>query len=193
MVNLRNYIRSSPGMVVAGALLLAVGGAAGAGATFAARPVAVMAPVAPQKISSLANVARPWIGEPIVTVRGTIAQTFGNQFTLTDGSGQVLVNIGRHRDATDGLAVNQSVTVEGRFDNGTIEALYLIGPDGRVAALSRHGREGHERGRDRREHDRDGQRANGGVAGAPSEEGTRSTLPVSTAVPAPPQSKTAGA
>ncbi|MDB5671907.1 MAG: hypothetical protein JWO25_2866, partial [Alphaproteobacteria bacterium] len=146
MTRFADRLRSGPGLALAGAALLAAGGALGAGAAVSTRPVVAMAPGAPVPIGSLAAASRPWLGEPVVTVRGRIAETYGHQFVLADGSGRTLVDIGPRGEAAARLAAGQAVTVQGRFDGGIVHARFLVGPDGRVAALGRgrgHGPDGH--------------------------------------------------
>ena len=155
MFKISQRLRSTPALIVAGAALLGIGGAIGATATSSMEPEAVMANAAPTAIKSLANAARPWAGEPVVTVRGRVTQLFGRQFILNDGTGQVLIDAGGRGAGEGGIALNQTLTVQGRFDDGTIRPSFLIGPDGRVAALDRGGHRGAEERGHRGGHDAD--------------------------------------
>lgn len=135
---------------IVGAALLLTGGAIGAGAMSFARPSEPMAPGAPVQIAALASAARPWVGEPVVTVQGRVAETYGGSIVIADNSGRALVDLGRRGVQEAALATNQLVTVQGRYDDGVIRARYLVGPDGRVAELGPgrpggHGRHGMER------------------------------------------------
>ncbi|HEY0014261.1 MAG TPA: hypothetical protein VGB79_15565 [Allosphingosinicella sp.] len=156
-MTLKQRLTTTPGLVVSGAILLLLGGGIGAVAAHGGhdRRVEAMAPTAPVAIAALAQASQPLVrgAESLVTVRGRIAQLFGNQFVLTDGSGQVLVDTGSHRGSEDTattLAVGQTVAVQGRYEDGVLRARHLVTPDGRVAALGgrgsggRHGRGGHE-------------------------------------------------
>jgi len=116
-------------VILAGATLIAVGGAAGAVAVDATRPSVEMAPLAPVAIRSLSD------SDAIVTVKGRTAEIFGNKFILADASGRALVDTGRAGDDRALVAVGQPVTVQGRFDRGYIRASFLIGADGKVVSL----------------------------------------------------------
>lgn len=137
MPNTLPRLRSTPALALAAVVLLGIGGAIGAAAASSMEPAAVMANASPTPIKSLANAARPWIGEPIVTVRGRVTQQFGRQFILNDGTGQVLVNAGGNEGRENGITANQTLTVQGRYDDGTIRPMFLVGPDGRIAMLGR--------------------------------------------------------
>jgi hypothetical protein len=131
-------------LALAGGALLVLGGAIGAGAVIATHPIEVMAPGGPVAIASLATATQPWVGEPVVTVRGQVAEVYGNRFVVADRSGRTLVEAGGPRDAGAIVTAGQIVTVQGRYEDGVIRARYLVGPDGRVAALRAPG--GHRRG-----------------------------------------------
>lgn len=155
MLKISQRLKSAPALIVAGVALLGIGGAIGATASSSMEPQAVMASAAPTSIKSLADAARPWAGEPVVTVRGRVTQLFGRQFILNDGTGQVLVAVGGHGVGEGGIALNQVLTVQGSYDDGTIRPSFLIGPDGRVAALGRGGHHGAEERGHRGGHDAD--------------------------------------
>jgi hypothetical protein len=71
-------------------------------------------------------------------VRGRVAETYGSRFVLDDGSGRVLVELGRG-GGTAPAARGQLITVQGWPGAGTINALYLVGQDGRAYAFGRRG------------------------------------------------------
>lgn len=120
--------------------LVAAGGTAGAIGVGMTRPAAVMAPMAPTAIQKLVD------DGSIVTIKGRVAQVYGNKFVMTDGSANALVDTGRDGDSAVTVASGQNVTVQGRFDDGVVRASFLIGADGKVVAL-RGGKHGHgERG-----------------------------------------------
>lgn len=142
MPNISSRLRTAPALAVAAVALLGIGGALGVTAASSMEPHAVMANAPPTPIKSLANAARPWVGEPIVTVRGRVTQQFGHQFILNDGTGQVLVDVGGHEIRDGNITPNQALTVQGHYEDGTIRPLFLVGPDGRVAMLGRGDRHG---------------------------------------------------
>lgn len=147
MPTFKERLRSRTGLALAGIILFAGGGAAGSAVTRAIAPIDVMAPGNPVPIAQIADAAQPWVGAPIITARGRIAEVYGGQFVLADSTGRVLVDAGPR--AANMVAANQEVTVQGGFRDGVIRARYLVGADGRVAALGR-GRHGGPDGPGRR-------------------------------------------
>lgn len=137
---------------LAAVALLAVGGGAGAVAMKASRPPVTMAPALPVTIKSLAS-------DGIVTIKGQVAEIYGNKFIMADASGRALVDTGR--EGEQGLVTaGEPVLVQGHFDHGFVRAAFLVGPDGKVVALGplggpphghhggRHGPDGGPGGRD---------------------------------------------
>lgn len=119
--------RSTLKLSIAAAALVVAGGAAGAIAIAETRPSVTMAPATPVAIRSLSS-------EGIVTVRGRVAEVYGNKFVMADASGRALVDAGP--GGKDGLVkANDPVTVQGRFDDGIIQAAFLVTSDGKVTAL----------------------------------------------------------
>jgi hypothetical protein len=106
------------------AALLAIGAAGGAGAVSLTRPAVAMAPTVPTAVSHL-SAARG-----IVTVRGRVAEVYGDRFTVQDGSGKALVDAGPGRPAM--LQVGSPIIVQGRFDRGQLRARYLVDTSGTV-------------------------------------------------------------
>lgn len=139
--------RSKLGPVAAG--LLALGGAAGAVVVAETRPSVSMAPATPVAIRSLSSTG-------IVTIRGRVAEIYGNKFVMADPSGRALVDTGREGDDRQLVTAGEPVTVQGRFDRGFVHAAFLVGPDNKVMALGPlagaprgpHGRRGPDDGRD---------------------------------------------
>jgi hypothetical protein len=156
-MNLKQKLFSKRGLAISGAAVLLLGGGIAAAAVSNCEDrTEAMAPAAPVAIASLAQAS-----QPLVTVRGRIAQMFGSHFVLNDGSGQLLVDTGHGRGSGDtALALGQVVTAQGRYEDGVLRARYLVGPDGRVAALGGRGGGRHGRG------DHEGRRG-GGEASAP--------------------------
>jgi hypothetical protein len=134
------------------AALLLVGGAAGAIAVSATRPSIEMAPLNPIAIRSLTD------GPPVITVKGRVAEIYGNKFVMADASGKALVDTGRSGEDTHLVTSGGPVTVQGRFDHGFIHASYLIGSDGKVVALR-------PKGPPHGPHDEDGPRGDHGRPG----------------------------
>jgi hypothetical protein len=111
-----------------GAGLLALGGTAGALVMAETRPSVSMAPATPVAIRSLSSGG-------IVTIRGRVAEVYGNKFVMQDATGRALVDTGREGDERQLVVANQPVTVQGRFERGFVHAAFLVGPDNKVLAL----------------------------------------------------------
>ncbi|TCA28106.1 hypothetical protein E0H70_22210 [Rhizobium leguminosarum bv. viciae] len=113
---------------IAAAVALVVGAAGGASAVKMMRPTPEMAPLTPVAISAMPT-------SSLVTIKGKVAEIYGNKFVLQDESGKALVETGRAGE--DGVLVTQdeAVTVQGRFDDGFVHASYLVRQDGRTEAL----------------------------------------------------------
>ena len=121
-------LRTPRSAAFAAVALLAVGGGAGAIAMQATRPYVTMAPATPVAIRSLSSAG-------IVTIRGRVAEIYGNKFIMADASGRALVDAGREGEGGGLVTVNEPVTVQGRFDRGFVHAAFLVGPDTKVVAL----------------------------------------------------------
>lgn len=133
----RRFLPRRPAsLALIGAGLLAIGGVAGAVATAETRPSVTMAPATPTPIRSLAPA-------DIVTIRGRVAEVFGNKFVLADGTGRALVDTGPEGDERAPVAIGAPVTVQGRFEDGFMRAAFLVGPDMKVLALGLTGRPPH--------------------------------------------------
>jgi hypothetical protein len=106
------------------AALLALGFAGGAGAVSLTRPTVVMAPTIPTAVSKLSS------AKGVVTVKGRVAEVYGDRFVVQDASGHALVATGREGAAA--LKVGAPVLVQGRFDDGQLRAQYLVDASGKV-------------------------------------------------------------
>ncbi len=113
---------------LAAVMLVGAGAAAGATAIKAARPAAEMAPVTPIAISSLSDTG-------IVSVKGQVAEIFGNKFIISDGSGRALVETGPAGEGGKLVAMSEPVTVQGRFENGFLHASFVVHGDGKIETL----------------------------------------------------------
>lgn len=134
MVDFSKYGSPRTRLGLGAAALLAVGVAGGAGAVRLTRPAVEMAPVQPVAIASLPG------RDGLVTVKGKVAEVFGDRFTVVDGSGKTMVDAGRDGPA---LTAGAPVTVQGRYDNGQLRASFLVDGNGRIDAVGPHGRPPH--------------------------------------------------
>lgn len=141
---IRRRIGHRPLLGIAAAALVAVGGGAGALAVGMSRPGVTMAPATPVAIGSLGS------DSGIVTVRGRVAEIFGNKFVMADSTGRALIELGREGEDGTLVAIGEPVTVQGRFDRGSLHAAFLVKADGKVTALGPLGGPPHDR------HDRHG-------------------------------------
>ncbi|WP_271300327.1 hypothetical protein [Sphingomonas sp. CV7422] len=111
-------------LALGAAALVAVGAAGGAGAVALTRPGVEMAPTVATPIARLAN------SNGIVTVKGRVAEVFGDRFVVQDGSGRAMIDAGR--DGTAHVTRGNAVLVQGRYDEGQLRAHFLVGPSGEV-------------------------------------------------------------
>lgn len=117
-------------------VVLAIGAAAGAGAVKLTRPNLELAPMTPVAISSV----KDW---SLVTIKGKVTEVFGNKFIVQDDSGRALIETGPSGDGGKLVAVNEPVSVQGRFENGFMHASYIVHQDGSIEALGPAGRPPH--------------------------------------------------
>jgi len=110
--------------------LLLAGGTAGVAAIEAIRPSVEMAPMAPVAIARLPQATG------LVTLRGRVAEVYGNKFVLDDGSGKTLVDTGPHGDDGALVALGATTTVQGRYERGFVHASFLVDGSGNVTQLS---------------------------------------------------------
>ena len=108
--------------------ILALGAAAGAGAMKLTGPSMELAPMTPVAIASIPD----W---SLVTVKGKVAEVFGNKFIVQDDSGRALVETGPAGDDGKLVALNEAISVQGRFERGFLHATYIVRQDGSVEAL----------------------------------------------------------
>jgi len=106
-----------------GALLL-LGAAGGAGAVALTRPPVEMAPTVPTAIAKLAST------RGVVSVRGRVAEVYGDRFIVQDATGRTLVDAGRGNAGS--LHRADPILVQGRFDEGQLHARYLVDAAGNV-------------------------------------------------------------
>jgi hypothetical protein len=124
----RRKLKSSRGVLAAGALILVVLGAAGgAGAVQATHPMIEMAPTIRTPIIKLP------MRSGVVTVKGRVAEVFGDRFVVQDASGRAMVAV--RPGAQGAVRVGQPVMVQGHFREGQLRASYLINQNGIVAVV----------------------------------------------------------
>lgn len=128
MVDVKNLVGRPVMMWIGGAALLAAGAAGGAGAVGLTRPGIEVAPIRPVAIASLAQ-----RDGGLVTVRGKVAEVYGDRFTIADGSGKTMVDAGR--DGDNAVTAGQDLLVQGRYDNDQLRASFLVDGNGRVRAV----------------------------------------------------------
>ena len=124
-MNNRWVSQISPGakLGLGAAALFVLGAAGGAGAMSQTRPTVEMAPTVPTPVSRLAD------ARGIVTVRGRVAEVYGDRFTVQDATGRALVDAGQG-DAT--VQTGNPILIQGRFENGQLHARYLVDAAGTV-------------------------------------------------------------
>lgn len=108
--------------------ILAVGVAGGAGAMKLTRPSAELAPLTPTAISAVSE-------DSLISVKGKVAEIFGNKFIIQDESGRALVETGREGEGGKIVKPDEIVTVQGRFDNGFLHGSYIVHEDGKTDQL----------------------------------------------------------
>ena len=128
MVDMKNLMSRPALLWIGGAALLAAGAAGGAGAVGLTRPGIEVAPIRPVAIASLTR-----RDSGLVTVRGKVAEVYGDRFTIADGSGKTMVDAGR--DGDDTVTAGQDLLVQGRYDDGQLHASFLVDGNGSVRAV----------------------------------------------------------
>lgn len=120
--------------------LLAVGGIAGGAVSHEFRPPIEMAPTHIVAIRDLAS------AQGIVTVRGRVAESFGNRLVVDDGTGRTLIDGGPHQDGETLAPRGAVISVQGRFDRDSFHPSFLVDASGTVTPLGpppgRHGHHG---------------------------------------------------
>ena len=70
-----------------------------------------------------------------VAIKGQVAEVFGNKFIVQDDSGRTLVDTGPRGENAKPVAKGETLTVQGRFDNGFIHAQVMTRADGTSEAF----------------------------------------------------------
>lgn len=133
---------SARALGVGGAITILIAGAAlGAGGTRLAlnrtpQPVMLLQPAA---IGDLRE-AMP------TAVKGEVTDIFGNKFVIQDATGRALVDTGPRGEDRKIVARGETVTVQGRFDNGIVHAQLVAHADGHNEAFGPPGPTGGPKG-----------------------------------------------
>ncbi|MFC6791370.1 DNA-binding protein [Methylobacterium komagatae] len=112
---------------VVGALALPLAFGA-AGLSLARNGTVPVTPVEPVAIQALAP-------SGATAIKGDVAEIFGNKFVVQDATGRALVETGPAGEGGKLVAKGESVTVQGRFENGFLHARVLTRTDGRQDLL----------------------------------------------------------
>ncbi len=107
------------------AIGLAIGAAGGASAVSLTRPGVEMAPTVATPVARLAS------SSGVVTVKGRVAEVYGDRFVVQDGSGKAMVDGARDANVAKGAAVQ----VQGRYDDGQLRASYVVDAAGKVTPV----------------------------------------------------------
>ncbi|GEN62479.1 hypothetical protein [Acetobacter oeni] len=121
-------VKRKVGLAAGGIALLVAGVAMGAGTVSAMRPSIEVPPMTPVAVSKLGSVHGP------VTVKGRVAEVFGHDFIIDDGTGRVLIDAGPHGGPPH-VRAGDVPTVQGRFDHGLLHAAFLMDASGHVTAM----------------------------------------------------------
>ncbi|MBN9063234.1 MAG: hypothetical protein BGP06_15135 [Rhizobiales bacterium 65-9] len=108
----------------AGAILIALGAGLAGGYAIAQRAEGALTPIPPVAVSSLA----PSAG---VSVKGKVAEIYGDKFVLQDETGRALIETGPEWRMTPLVSKDEMVSVQGRFENGSLHARLLTRADGK--------------------------------------------------------------
>ncbi len=108
--------------------MLAVGLVVGAGAMVLATPRDAVTLLNPTPISQLKDA-------DMVAVKRTVAEIYGNKFIVQDQSGRTLVETGRRGEGGGLVIKDETITVQGRFDDGFMKGDTLVHADGRAQSL----------------------------------------------------------
>lgn len=112
---------------IGAAVLLALGAAGGAGAVSLTRPSIEMAPTVQTPIAKLSATSG------IVTVKGRVAEVFGDRVVLQDATGRTMVDTGRA--AGSSIAKGAALTVQGRYDDGQLRSSFLVDASGMITPV----------------------------------------------------------
>ncbi|WP_370643887.1 hypothetical protein [Shinella sp. NM-101] len=124
----KNRERRAATFGVLAIVVLALGAAAGAGAMKLTRPSLELAPMTPVAISAMTD-------SSLVTVKGKVTEVFGNKFIVQDDSGRALVETGPSGINAKTVTADETVSVQGRFEDGFLHASYIVRQDGSIEAL----------------------------------------------------------
>jgi hypothetical protein len=109
--------------------LLAVGGIAGGTVGHEFRPPIEMAPTHVIAIRDLST------AQGIVTIKGRVAESFGNRWVIDDGTGRTLIDNSPRGDSDHLAPLGAVVSVQGRFDRNAFHPSFLIDASGTVTPM----------------------------------------------------------
>lgn len=124
----RKRIRSMGLIAGAGLALLIVGVAAGAGASRMMHRGEAQTLLPPTAINTL-------VDDSVVAFKGTVAEIYGNKFIVQDSSGRALVETGREGEGGKLVAKDETVTVQGRYDDGFVKGSVIVHADGKTQTI----------------------------------------------------------
>jgi uncharacterized protein YdeI (BOF family) len=127
---------SQSARAISAVALLAIGAAGGVSAASLTRPAIEMAPtvaIPAAKISTTTG---------IVSVKGRVAEVYGDRFVIEDGSGRAMIDAGRDNGLT--FTKGAAITAQGRFDDGQLRASFITTADGEIVQVGRRGRQDHD-------------------------------------------------
>ncbi|WP_162789288.1 MULTISPECIES: hypothetical protein [Sphingomonas] len=113
---------------LAGVGLVALGAAGGAGAVSLTRPPVEMAPTVVTAAAKLPA------SSGIVSVRGKVAEVYGDRFVIQDQTGRAMVDGGR--DSQGYAQVGAPLLVQGRYADGQLKAHFLVNASGQIAEVA---------------------------------------------------------
>ena len=128
----RPYLAVPRSLITAAVIIavLATGAAGGAGAyryVERQRPHSVLL-LQPAPIAQMTNLGP-------VAVKGQVAEIFGNKFIIQDDSGRALVETGPRGEDGRLVTKGETISIQGRFDNGFIHAEVMTRADGSSEAF----------------------------------------------------------
>ena len=102
--------------------------ALGAAGLSLAQTNTTVAPLTPVAVSALAP-------SSAIAAKGEVDEIFGNKFVLQDGTGRALVETGPAGESGTLVKKGESLTVQGRFENGFLHAQQITRADGTAVAV----------------------------------------------------------
>jgi len=73
--------------------------------------------------------------EPGITISGTVQSVVGNEFVLSDGTGEVIVDAGPRWYHRINVQVGEQLTVVGEYDDDDFDAFRIVRGNGEVLTI----------------------------------------------------------